>query len=366
LYITMKKKSFKIFRWLFLPFLAIMVFGFTHVLVRFPQIAENYYSQKIYPVLAQVISFFSTWFPFSLDDLFYFLLLSTGIVILVLLVLRKISLKRSGLIVLNVLSAVYVLFYFLWGFNYFRADLNSRLEMTQQKANSEEFLAVFMHLVNATNNSYTSYDDFDRDEIGRLIENSYRKLAPALKLKYPSGSRRAKYISLSDFFAQAGISGYFGPFFNEVHINRNLLPVEYAFVLAHEKAHQFGITGEAEANFYAWLVCAKSESKQLQYSANLVALRYFMHHAWHLPQFKEIVSRLDDRVKADLQIIRNHWMNLRNEKIESVASRVNDAYLKTNQIEGGIGDYTGVVRHVMDFSLDSAFQKRLHSSIHKN
>jgi Zn-dependent peptidase ImmA (M78 family) len=362
----MKKKSFKIFRWLILPILAMTVFGLTHIFVRFPHIAENYYSQKIYPVLAQVISFFSRWFPFSLDDLFYFLLLLTGIVILILLVTKKISFKLSGLIALNVLAAVYILFYVLWGFNYFRADLNSRLGIMQQTADSEEFTAVFQQLVEATNNSYTSYDDFDRDETGRLIEDSYWKLAPVLKLNYPSGIRRAKHITLSGFFAQAGISGYFGPFFNEVHINKNLLPVEYAFVLAHEKAHQFGVTGEAEANFYAWLVCKYSESKQLQYSANLVALRYFMHQARHMPQFKEMVSGLDDRVKADLQKIRNHWMNLRNEKVESVASRVNDAYLKTNQIEGGIGDYTGVVRHVMDFSLDSAFQKRLHSSIHKN
>ena len=51
-------------------------------------------------------------------------------------------------------------------------------------------------------------------------------------------------------------------------------------------------------------------------------------------------------------------MELRNEKMDKAASRINDAYLKTNKVEEGIKDYRGVVRHVMNFSLDSTFQKR--------
>jgi hypothetical protein len=51
-------------------------------------------------------------------------------------------------------------------------------------------------------------------------------------------------------------------------------------------------------------------------------------------------------------------MNLRNEKVDRVASKVNDTYLKSNKVDKGIKDYTGVVKHVMNFSLDSAFQKQ--------
>ncbi|MBT6004138.1 MAG: hypothetical protein HOG79_00345, partial [Prolixibacteraceae bacterium] len=41
-----------------------------------------------------------------------------------------------------------------------------------------------------------------------------------------------------------------------------------------------------------------------------------------------------------------------------VASKVNDTYLKTNKIEKGIEDYYGVVKHVMDISQDSVFQRK--------
>ncbi len=341
-----------------MPFLALIVFAMIQLFINNPTIVEKYYSQRLYPVLATFISSFSRWIPFSLDDMFYLLLILSGVLILMLFIVQKISLKTSGFLVLNVLAAGYVLFYSLWGFNYFRADLNSRLELDPVITDNEEFIMVFNNLADATNKSYTVYDDFDEEEVSRLIEDSYRKLAPVLKLNYPGGSRRAKPITFSGIFAQAGISGYFGPFFNEVHLNSNLLPVEYPFVLAHEKAHQFGITGESEANFYAWLICTSSNSRQLRYSANLVALRYFMHYGYRHERYREIFSKLDDRVINDIRRIQNHWVRLRSERVEKVAAKMNDAYLKTNQVEKGIQDYTGIVKHIMDFSLDSAFQKK--------
>jgi hypothetical protein len=352
-----KKKVFRMRRWI-LPFMALMVFGLTQVLIRYPDIAERYYSQQIYPVLASTLSFISRWFSVSLDDLFYLMLIISGVVIIGMLIIRKISLKTTVLIVLNVLAGLYIGFYLLWGFNYFRADLNTRLEISTRLTGPSEFMKVFSYLVESTNDSYTTYDEFDEAAIAALIEDSYRQLAPVLKLNYPAGTRRPKNITLSGFFAQAGISGYFGPYFNEVHVNKKILPVDYPFVLAHEKAHQFGITSEAEANFYAWLVCKNSESQQLQYSANLIAVRYFLYYGRDHEGYKEVISKLDERVIDDIKRVQQHWMLLRNEKVEAIASKVNDAYLKTNQVEKGIRDYTGIVKHILEFSLDSSFQKK--------
>lgn len=355
----MKKKDRKIKYWI-LPALAVVVFLATRILAGSPGFTEKIYSQEIYPGLASVVSFFSKWVPFSLDDLFYLLLILLFFGLTVLLVFRKIKFLKAGKIALNVLAAVFVLFYFLWGFNYFRADVKTRLGIQEQTPGTEEFLLVFENLVEKTNASYQSFENFNAPEIDSLVEESYKKLAPVLKLNYPSGTRRAKNISLSKFFAKAGISGYFGPFFNEVHLNSHLLPVEYPFVLAHEKAHQFGITSEAEANFYAWLVCTQSRSKQLQYSGNLALLRYFVNQGFRLEDYSEIVKKIDERVREDYRKIREHWMSLRNEKVDKVATKVNDTYLKTNRVEKGIEDYQGVVKFVMDFSLDTAFQQKWH------
>jgi DNA-binding transcriptional MerR regulator len=352
----MKKNRSK--KWLFLPLAAIITFGITQLAYRFPSITEKVYSQLLYPFIARIISPISNIFSFSIDDFFYFLLILTFLLLIILLIARKISFVKTGKIVLNILAGTYILFYVLWGFNYFREDLYARLELDKHEPNTKAFLVQLKKIVENTNKSWCSFEKWDVETVDQSIEKSYKTLAPVLKIKYPSGKRNPKSITVSQFFAQAGISGYYGPFFNEVHVNSKILPVEYSFILAHEKAHQFGITNEAEANFYAWLVCTKSNSKQLQYSANLHVLQYFLYQGYQLEEYPEIIAKLDKRVKKDLQIIREHWMSMRNEKIDEAASKVNDFYLKTNKIKEGVKEYSGVVQFVMDYSNDLGFQER--------
>ena len=348
-------------RSMILVWLAIATFLLTELFNAFPSFTESVYSESIYPVIASVLTAFSRWFPFSLDDLFYILLIGFGVVCLVLVIFRKLRFRKFLIIVLNSLALVYILFYWLWGFNYFREPLNRRLDVVKSKPNTEEFVNVFKRIIQQTNNSYIAMDSISKPKIDSLVEASYHRLSGFLKLDYPSGVRRAKPITFSNFFAAASISGYYGPFLSEVQINRNLLPVEYPFVLAHEKAHQFGITSEAEANFYAWLVCSRSPSIQLQYSADLYVLRYFIYQGYELKDFKELAAKIDDPVKADFRRIREHWLKLRNKRIDAVATKVNDAYLKTNKVEKGIEDYTGVVQFVMDFETDSLARGKVSS-----
>ncbi len=351
-----KNRSFK---WLLLPVAALLTFGFTKLAFRFPSITEKLYSQFLYPIIARLISPVSTIVPFSMDDFLYILLILIFLILIILLIFRKVSFAKSGKIALNILAATYIMFYFLWGFNYFRQDLHQRLKLTKHEPNTKAFVTQLKNLVENTNKSWCSYENWDLKEVDSNIEKSYKSLSPALKIKYPAGKRKPKSITVSRFFAQAGISGYYGPFFNEIHVNSYILPTEYPFILAHEKAHQFGITNEAEANFYAWLVCTKSKSKQLQYSANLHVLQYFLYQGYQLEEYPEIIAKLDKRVKKDLQEIRENWMSLRNEKIDEAASKVNDFYLKTNKIKEGVKEYSGVVKFVMDYSYDSDFREKL-------
>lgn len=356
---TGKLQKYRFPCWLLLPLVAVITFFLTEVASKHPAVVEKFYAGRIYPFIAKIISAWSSLFPFSLGDLFYIALIIFPFLLLFLVLNKKLSWKRLSKILLNSLAAVYIAFYFLWGFNYYRSDLNQRLEIAEQKPDTENFIRVFEKLVEQINSSQTDFEDITKEEIDSLVEVSYKKWAPVLKLQYPAGKRRPKEITLSRFFAQAGISGYYGPFFNEVHVNRYNLPMEYPFVLAHEKAHQFGITSEAEANFYAWVVCSQSESKHLQYSANLAIFRYFLFQGSRLEQLPEIVQKLNEPVKKDFMKIRQHWQELRNEKIDLAASKVNDVYLKSNKVEQGIQDYSGVVKHIMDFSVDSLFQARI-------
>ncbi len=338
--------------------LAILTFGLTEILSRFPKIAEAVYSQTFFPVFAFCLSFLNKWVSFSLDDTFYALLAVLLNVLLILVLLRKIKFGRFILTIVQTLAICYVLFYWFWGFNYYRSGINERLQIAKSKPDTVQFVRVLENLIAQTNKSYCSFDGITKPEISALVETSYQNNSAFLKLDYPQGTRVPKPITFSSFFAKAGIAGYYGPFFSEVHLNDNLLMIEYPQVLGHESAHQFGITSEAEANFYSWLVCTQSESKQLQYSANISIINYFLSQGRRLHNFADLVHQIDKPVIDDIRKVQKHWENMRNERIDKAAGKVNDAYLKTNKIEKGIEDYFGVVQFVMDFETDSATQQK--------
>ncbi|HAQ21874.1 MAG TPA: hypothetical protein DCR40_21990 [Prolixibacteraceae bacterium] len=341
--------------------LALLTFGLTEFFSRYPKITETVYSQVLYPIFAFCLSFLSKWFSFSLDDVFYGLLVLFVITIFLMTVFRKIKFSRFLLLVIQTLAICYVLFYWFWGFNYYRSGINNRLSIAISKPDTVQFMRVLEDLIARTNASYCNFDSISKVEINALVEASYQKHASFLKLSYPLGTRTPKPITLSSFFAKASIAGYYGPFFGEVHLNDSLLLIEYPQVLAHEFAHQFGITSEAEANFYGWLVCTQSNSKHLQYSADISMINYFLSQGRRLHNFQELVQQIQKPVIDDIRKVQKHSENMRNERIEKAAGKVNDVYLKTNKVEKGIEDYFGVVQFVMDYSTDSVAQKRVGS-----
>lgn len=345
--------------WVILPALAMITFLITEWLSRQPEIAERFYSIGIYPWVARCLSPLSNLFGFSLSDVFYTILVLSIIILLVLTLFRKLKPGRMLLILINMVAVVYLLFYWLWGFNYYRQPFNHRLEINKSVADSAQFMAVFESIIEQANNlQSSSSNNYSVHQIDSLLEQGYQRHSDFLKLRYPMGKRKPKHILFSNFFAKAGISGYYGPFLNEVHINRHIHRLEYPVVVAHEKAHQFGITSEAEASFYAWFICTHSDSDYLRYTASLYLLRYFLNHGRNLEGFNERVKTISQPVRDDLIEIHDHWMALRNEKIDRAASKANDAYLRTNKVEAGIEDYKGVVALVMDFSADTLAQQR--------
>lgn len=346
--------------WLILPLAAIATFALTEWLASHPHLVERFYSNGFYPIIARVLSPVSNLFSFSLGDLFYAILILIALIAIALTIFRRIRSLKLILFLVNLLAGVYLLFYWLWGFNYFRQPFNERLEISRSVADTEQFMAVFESIINQANTyQYSADEELHPQQIDSIIEEGYKRHARFLKIPYPMGKRKPKPITISGFFAKAGISGYYGPFSNEVHINRHVHQLEYPVVLAHEKAHQFGITSEAEASFFAWFVCSHSESDYLRYSASLYILRYFLNHGRALEGFQERVKLISEPVRNDLIGIRDHWLALRNDKIDRVASKANDAYLRTNRVEKGIEDYKGVVALVMDFNTDSLAQKRI-------
>lgn len=244
---------------------------------------------------------------------------------------------------------MYALFYWLWGFNYYRQPAHQRLQLTKSLASDSIFSRNFGHVIKQVNFHYTPQINFKPYANDSMIESSYKNMSDFFNFEYPMGKSRMKYISFSDFFAKATILGYYGPFFNETHINKHLTVWDIPVVSAHEKSHRLGVTSEAEAGFYGWLTCVNSEDSFTQYAGWMYALDYFVYQSRDIENRKELIAKIRPEVINDMRVRNKHWRAWRNEKIDKVASKVNDAYLKSNNIKKGIDDYNGVVQLIVDY-----------------
>ena len=331
--------------------LLLIIFTYTiiRISIKYPLLIEKFYSEGFYTYFARVVSTISNTIPFSVWDMYWTMIIAGLIVGLVMVLLKRIRLTHYGLRILQLAALLYAYFYFAWGLNYFRPGIEARMKWNKPKSDEIFFKSILDTIINQCNRNYTSLSPDDYPEIDRLVEDSYRNNSTRLGLTYPNGSRVPKTMIFSSFFAKSGVSGYFGPFFNEVHLNYYLLPMEYPFILGHEKAHQFGITNEAEANLTAFIICSTSSDKRIQYSAYTNLLLYFLSDAAHLKDIKEYMNKIDKRVILDLRFERSHWMGLRNATLDRAQSAANNAYLKTNHIEEGIKNYNQVVGLVLNW-----------------
>jgi hypothetical protein len=348
--ITIKDLKIKIihFSWSIWPFiLALLVFLGVGIAVGEPRLVDHYYSHGIYPWIARSFSLLSNLISFSIWDIFWVVTLFLVIMGLTLALFRKVKWRWLGLRIAQSLALLYTFFYLIWGLNYFRPTIETRIGWVKQKADEAVFRSIFDSIIVCTNHSYNSILPADYPAIDRLVEESYRKNSVGLGINYPNGSRRPKTMLFSSFFAKSGVSGYFGPFFNEIHLNYYLLPMEYPFVLAHEKAHQFGITNEAEANLAAFVVCTSSDDRRLQYSGFVNLLVYFISDASRFKDIKDYVRKIEKPVILDLRFQRSHWQGLQNKTLGQVQTAANNAYLKTNHIEEGVKNYNQVVALVI-------------------
>ncbi|HEX2920214.1 MAG TPA: DUF3810 domain-containing protein [Bacteroidales bacterium] len=334
----------------YFPFLlAILVFICTRYSIHHPGFVEKYYSLGLYPSLASGISAISNLTHYSLWDIFWIVISLLVISGIVLVFLKRLKLKIFLLRFIQMITLIYSLFYLSWGFNYFRPGIEARLgwQITDRKEN--DFRALLDTLICNVNRTYTEVDYSEYKEIEAHLEDSYKNLSSQLGITWPCGTRNPKTILISSLFAKSGVSGYFGPLFNEVHINHYQLPGDYAFTLAHEKAHQLGLPNEAEANLAAFVVCTSSTDNRLRYSGYVHVLLYFLNDCRQMSDYKSYLKKIDTRVLSDLRHRKSYYDNLRNRTFEGIQEAANNAYLKSQNIEKGIENYNQVVSLVMNW-----------------
>ena len=106
---------------------------------RFPNLIEQYYSNGIYPLISKLFRVIFGWIPFSVGDIYYFLLGLIFIISIYKFIKSKFKNTKQQLFKFGAyLSIFYFIFHLLWGMNYHRNSLFQTLNLDQKEYTLEE------------------------------------------------------------------------------------------------------------------------------------------------------------------------------------------------------------------------------------
>lgn len=340
----------KYIRWAFLAFLLMTVVG----VMRSPEWGEAY-ARNVYPFIAGVFSRFSSLFPFSVGDCLIYGSIAGLIIYPAYAGVRRLSWKATVRRMTEYLLWLYVWFYGAWGLNYFRKDFFTRMEIPRAAYSADAFRPFLLAYTDSLNASFIPVEEVDKALVAEEVKKGYHEIAERFALPRPAGYLRPKPMLLPSLMSGVGVLGYMGPFFIEYNLNPDLLPVQYPFTYAHEMAHVLGISGEAEANLYGFLVCSKSRVPAIRFSAYLALLPYVWGNARGLlpaEEFDRWKGCLSPEVKEAYNRKAAYWQHLYNPLIGEMQDVVYNWFLKKNNIPAGRKDYSEVVALLMAIQID--------------
>lgn len=262
-------------------------------------------------------------------------------------------------------GVVVVLFYLLWGFNYARAPLEERRQWNGREADVEELARLAQETIEAANFEYTGFtfaDDLGEPsqapERGELVEQLTAGWQEAGNIL---GAPRAAALGFGDpksLFASRLLdygqtSGFYFPWTGEANYNRGTPDVSMPQVIAHEMSHQRGFAREDEANFAGYLAASLAPEPYPRYSAYVFAQRQLLSAlARYDRERAATLARLRlPGVQRDIRAADAYWAQFEGRTSRATRS-MNNAYLRTNQVPGGILSYTRSVELLVAYARD--------------
>lgn len=335
-----------------------LTLGLVFISKRNPYIVERVYSSGIYPYIGTVISLITGIFPFSLGEVivvFSLLFLSIGALwVIYRIITRGISHIKMFSLSKNILitiSVIYFLFNFLWGLNYYRLPFYKIAGIDVRPATVQELAALCEDLINKANEIRKEISEsedkvFYEKDYNYVLKNTHKGYE-AVQSSYPELGGRfgmPKGVIFSKAMSYMGITGIYFPFTGEANVNMDIPFVSLPSTVAHEMAHQRGFAREDEANYIAYLTCKFHPELSFQYSGYILALIHSMNTLYvnDREKFIELSQRYSEEVKMDLNDISKHWAKYEG-PIEKASTKMNNAYLKSNNQKDGVKSYGRMV-----------------------
>jgi hypothetical protein len=342
----------------------VAILAFAFLLSLRPEWVERFYAGGPGPFLTWSLSTLTGWIPGSLAELLAAALAIAGGVA----AYRGIGAARRGERswrsvlgggALNVTTVALVLlasFYVVWGLNYYRPDLATRLGWSEPAASTnadaaDELERWAARLVEATNDAYVAahgkvqagHTDapIPLERIDASIESGYGRIATELDdPRWAARRGRAKPLRISPILSRLNIAGIYLPWTSEASFNGMLPAAGLPHTIAHEKAHQRGLASEDEASFVGFLAAIRADEPYVRYSGLLYGQRRLLSELFRIDEERvaALVAGRHPGVQDDVDEIRVFWNRFRG-PLRATGQKLNDTYLKLHGVEEGIASY---------------------------
>ena len=282
---------------------------------------------------------------------------------------------------LNTLDVTLVLltwFYLAWGVAYARPAVADRLGLTvagpsvapdaAEKETLERLLRIAVTRVNTTYTEIHGSQDGgevtvpDKElDVDAAIERGYDRVGAVMG--FPQWFRDphppVKRPFASVLMSRVGVAGIYVPFTGEATVDAAAPAWSRVFTAAHEKAHQRMIAPENEANFFGFLACVHADEAVVRYGGWQFARGQLFAALYGLDA--DAATALNDDLgpgpKRDVAEVSLFWQTYEG-PLRDFQTALNDLYLKSNHVEGGIQAYSYSVR-LLEVWFDTAHGKVL-------
>jgi hypothetical protein len=240
---------------------------------------------------------------------------------------------------LSYASLFLTLFVLTFASGYNSVPVSDKLGLEQREVSAEELYDTAIILADRVKGEldsiYFSYSGasemgYSWKEMNQKLLEAYSEFSSANKGIVQNLRSRAKPIMLSDALSYTHTTGIYSFFTGEANFNNVFPDYTVPYTVAHELAHQRGISKEDEANFVAFLVCEKSTDPFVRYSGYISMLEYVMHALAKADRdlYRDLYYSLDDRIIGEFKSYSEFFDKYRDNVVADISGALNEGGIK--------------------------------------
>lgn len=251
----------------------------------------------------------------------------------------------------NFLGVLFFIFYLVWGFNYGRPTLESKLLTEDVKMLS--FEEIKNEISSTASKAMQLRRNIIADDLAFSIKvddiNVGKEVRESLGFEIPSHASLISNVPVrplpDGLLMRCGLVGQYFPFTGEANFDVGMHDIRKPVVIAHEIFHAMGHGLESDCDFMAYYYMQKSNSVYCRFSAEMEYLRYLMSD---LKQMDSTFFNLNyaQIIPAPLQ---NDFKEMKENRLKyegffsRLGDKANNFFLKFQGVKDGVQSYNKLV-----------------------